>query len=339
MKIAMEQSYLPVVQERLAEHELVCFDNRTASREEVLAKAADADVMMFRWPLTFEVDAGFVAALPNLKLVHKSGSGFEHSKVVNLDALTSAGVMFTNNAGLNADVVAEHAMLLTLLALRPATLPFALQARDGVWDQTDPQGLPAARTLVGKTVGIVGLGQIGTAVAIRMRAFGVSRLLGYQRRPRFEHTAFAGVEWVGLDELLRESDVIVLCLPLSPATTGLIGAKQIELMKPDATLVNVGRGAVVDEAALFDALSSGRIRSAGLDVLTEEPSQSPLMSLPNVIVTPHTAGTAIEMQALQLSGSVDPVADYIRRRAPRRLLNPAVLKQPGLRAQWLASDI
>lgn len=338
MKIVMEQSYRPVAEERLEGHEIVCFDNRNASRAEVLSAAQDADVMMFRWPLTFTIDADFVGALPQLKLVHKSGSGFENDQVLDLNALSKAGVMFTNNAGLNADVVAEHAILLTLLSLRPATPSFVQNARQGTWDQTDPSGVPAARTLVGKTVGIIGLGQIGTAVAVRMKAFGVERLLGYQRRPRFEHSAFANLEWVGLDELLAQSDVIVLCLPLSPATTGLINAERIGKIRPDATLVNVGRGAVIDEAALFDALRDGRIRAAGLDVLAEEPSQSPLMSLPNVIVTPHTAGTATEMQALQLSGSVDPVGDFLARRAPRRLLNADVLRCPALRAPWLALD-
>lgn len=338
MRILLEETYAPLADQALAGHDLAYFASRTTPRPEVESRIQGAEALVLRWPLSFGIDRAFLTQARDLKHIHKSGTGLEHQQVLDLQAVQDLGILFSNNAGLNADVVAEHAVLLTLLALRAPTLGQAMAARQGIWSQALPPGAPAATGLAGKVVGIVGLGQIGTAIASRMRGMGAARILGHQRQPRFEQEMLLGLEWRGLDALLAEADVIVLALPITPATAGLIDARRIALMRPEASLINVGRGGVLDEAALYAALSQGRLRAAGLDVLAEEPSQSPIMGLPNVIVTPHTAGTATEMQARQLSGSIEAVGDFLAGRRPRRLANPAVLSLAQLRAPWLAPE-
>lgn len=336
MRIVLEETYAPEAAPRLAGHELAYFPGATVTREQALALLAPADVLVFRWALPFPIDAEFLGHCPNLKHIHKSGAGLEHAQVLDLEALARLGILFSNNVGINADAVAEHALMLTLLAMRPDTPRQIALMRQGIWDQACPQGTPRAMMLGGKTVGIVGVGQIGTNLAIRLRAMGVGRLLGHQRSPRFEHSLYAGIEWVGLRELMAACDVVVLCLPITPETRGLVGRDEIALLRPDAVLVNVGRGATLDEQALHEALSQGRLRGAALDVFAQEPSDSPLLRLPNVIATPHMGGTAVEVQQRQLACSIDAVEDFLLRRRPRRLANPEVLSCPALRAGWLA---
>lgn len=338
MKIVLEQSYAQAAEIGLQGHTLSYFDSRSVTRDELLLMLNGGDVLGFRWPLPFAIDRAFLNEATSLRHIHKSGTGLEHPGVLDLEALRDLGILFSNNAGLNADVVAEHAILLSLLAMRPATIAHVQAARSGDWNPALPSGVPASLTLAGKCVGVVGLGQIGSSVVKKMRGLNVGRILGYQRNRRFEHTVYADLEWVQLDKLLETADIIVLCLPLSKSTQGLIDRRRVELIRPTASVINVGRGTVVDEMALFEALRDGRIRSAGLDVLETEPSKSPIMQLPNVVVTPHTAGTALEMQRLQIVGAIDAIADFAKGGVPRRLANPEVLIAPQLRAGWLRAE-
>lgn len=338
MRIALEQTYSEEAESHIAGHNLIYFDNRNDSREKVLEAVSQADIMVMRWPFTFPIDRAFLEKCPNLKLIHKSGTGLEHTDVLDLDALADLGILFSNNAGINAGTVAEQAMLLTLLALRPGTYNQIGDMRGGKWDPALHDGVPAPMTLEGKTVGIVGMGQIGTAAAIRYRAMGVGRILAYQRTQRFEQVMYGGVEWATLPELLSESDVILLCLPINVSTQNLIGRNEIALIKSSAVIVNVGRGGVLDEQALYDALAGGRIRFAGLDVLAKEPSDSPLMGLPNVFATPHMAGTAIESQKQQIARSIAAVGHFLDLKRPLGLANASVLATPQLRADWLSSN-
>lgn len=338
MRIVLEETFSEAAKARLPGHEIVPFASRIDSREHILGLLAGADAMAFRWPLTFDIDRDLLTRVSSLKHIHKSGSGLEHPGVLDLAAADDLGILFSNNAGLNADVVAEHAILLTLLAMRPSTIHHAAAARAGKWDPSTPQGAPAARKLSGKSIGVVGLGQIGTSIVKKLRGLSVGQIYGYQRRRSFEHAIYADVEWLELDALLSTADIIILCLPINASTEKLIDRRRIGLIRRDATVVNIGRGGVLDEDAFYEALRDGRIRAAGLDVVTEEPSSSPIMSLPNVILTPHTAGTATEMQEMQIAGAIDAIADFVECRVPRRLTNPALLKAPQLRADWLRAD-
>lgn len=335
MKVLVEQTLAEEFATRNTDCDVQTFDNRNIEREEFIEKMQGVEALGFRWPMRFEIDEAMLGYFPDLKHVHKSGSGLEHSQVLDLAALKRLGIMFSNNAGLNADVVAEYALMLTVLSLRPAVVHYINRGRDGIWSEERPAEIPAPLTLANKTVGVIGLGAIGTAIAQRLKAMNVGCILGYQRNPRFEHTAFIGLEWTGLDDLLRRSQVIIVALPINATTTGLISRERIALMRTDATVINIGRGGVFDEQALYESLRDRKIRAAGLDVLTEEPSSSPLMHLPNVIVTPHTAGTAVEMQQLQVAGAIDALVDFAAGREPRRLWDRSVLAAPSLRAIWL----
>jgi len=335
LRIVLEETFGDVARARLQGHDLDFFASRSDDRDHILKLTVDADVLGFRWPLSFDIDRDFLTRAASLKHIHKSGTGLEHPGVLDLKAAEELGILFSNNAGLNADVVAEHAILLLFLAMRAATVQQAVWAKEGRWDQSLPAGVPPARMLAGKSVGVVGLGQIGASVVKKLRGLSVGRIYGYQRRRPFEHSIYADLEWLELDALLQTADVIILCLPINASTEKLIDRRRIGLIRPDATVINIGRGGVLDEAAFYEALRDGRIRAAGLDVLTEEPSQSPIMTLPNVIVTPHMAGTAVEMQAMQIAGAVDAIADFAARKVPPRLTNPQVLESPRLRADWL----
>ncbi|HEX6511410.1 MAG TPA: NAD(P)-dependent oxidoreductase, partial [Chloroflexota bacterium] len=191
-----------------------------------------------------------------------------------------------------ASTVAEHALLL-MLAVYRRLLHLDSAVRSGQWRT----GEPPMYELRGKRVGVVGLGMIGREIATRTRAFAAE--VSYFQRQRLNEQAERelGVSYQPLDELLRESDVISLNVPISRSTRHLISEPELELMKPEAVLINVSRGPVVDEVALCRALREGRLRGAGLDVLEQEPpdAENPLLKLDNVVFTPHNAGSSAEV--------------------------------------------
>jgi phosphoglycerate dehydrogenase-like enzyme len=155
--------------------------------------------------------------------------------------------------------------------------------------------------------------------------------------PNNASTIFAGVRWVTLDELLRISDVVTLHVPLLKETEGLIGARELSLMKKTAVLVNTCRGEVVNEAALYEALTSGRLRAAGLDVFAKEPPDPthPLLGLENVFATPHLGGFSLEQDGIQAEGTLDNIRRFLSGQVPLRLINPEVLKSKARRASAL----
>jgi phosphoglycerate dehydrogenase-like enzyme len=220
--------------------------------------------------------------LPRLRWIHTMAAGVDAELSADVVARP---VVVTRTRGLHHVPVSEW-VLMQLLAVSKR-LPAFVRAQDA--RRWQPLEVPAS--LVGRTVGIVGYGEIGQAIAQRARGFGF-RLVGLRRHPRPapELDALYGPE--GLERLLAESDYVVVVTPLTPETRGLIGAAQLRAMRPTAWLINVGRGPVVDEAALLRALREGWIAGAALDVFAQEPlpPEHPLWSLPNVLVTPHNSG-------------------------------------------------
>jgi D-3-phosphoglycerate dehydrogenase len=172
-------------------------------------------------------------------------------------------------------------------------LPFLLSAQRGDWDVYQGTDFTGIRRLRGQTVGIIGLGRIGSQVAVRCGAFGM-RVIAYD--PFLTAPSVPGAELVELDELLADSDAVVLCGALTDSSRGILDAERIGRMRPDAFLVNVSRGALIDETALAGALRSGRLGGAALDVRAQEPPQSPdpLAGLPNVLLTQHLAATSAQ---------------------------------------------
>ena len=233
----------------------------------------------------------FYAAAPNMKLVQLISAGYN---TVDLEAARRARVPVSNNGGANSVAVAEHAMMLILATLKKLHWQHN-NVTAGKWRVGD-----FAETrfyeLEGKTVGIVGLGNIGKKVARRLRGF-ECKIVYYDiiRLPEHEEDAL-GVRYVLLDELLATADVVTLHTPLTSVTQNMISDRQLALMKPTAILVNTCRGPVVDERALHKALITKRIAGAGLDVMVDEPpsKDNPLLNVDTCTITPHTAGPTWE---------------------------------------------
>jgi|FaiFalFF_MnMetaG_3_1042247.scaffolds.fasta_scaffold03008_2 phosphoglycerate dehydrogenase-like enzyme len=244
----------------------------------------------FLIPFPAEVPAEALRRARRLRLIQLLSAGYDR---LDLDLCRRLGIPVADNGGANAWAVAEHAIAL-LLALYKRLLDADRFVREGKW-RGDILGYDTYE-VAGKTVGIIGLGRIGAKVAARYHAFEVARILYYDLLPRPDLEVEVRAQRVDLDTLLRESDIVTIHCPLTRHTRGLIGRRELGLMKPTAVLINTARGAIVDEAALIEALRERRIAGAGLDVFAQEPVSptNPLLRLPNVVLTPHTAGTAYE---------------------------------------------
>lgn len=242
-------------------------------------------------------------ACPNLKLVSVWGTGVDN---IELGAAAVHGVTVTNTPGVNAHAVAEHALALMLAVARRIPL-LDREMRGGVW----PREL--LTQLLGKTLGIFGLGAIGSRVASLGRAIGVE-VLGWSSRGDADRIRALGARAVSKEELLRIADVVSLHLRLTSETTDFLGRAELARMKPTAILVNTGRGALVDRDALVEALRERRILGAGLDVFAEEPIQpdDPLLALPNVVLSPHIAGQTPEVIREGLLRAVENVENYLK---------------------------
>ena len=257
---------------------------RDASPEDRHALLARADFLMGSWVTTaVKLDEDDFRVASQLKLLQIMSAGYE---LVDLDLAARYGVPVAHFGDAMASTVAEHTLMLMLALLR-RLLTLDAAVRSGRWRT----GEPPMYELRGKRVGIIGMGLIGREVARRVAAFDAS-VSYHQRHPLPD---IAG--YLPLDELLASSDVVTLNVPISGSTRDLIGARELGLMKPSAVLVNVSRGGVVDETALVEALRSGRLAGAALDVLAQEPPQAsnPLLALDRVIFTPHDAGSSVEV--------------------------------------------
>jgi D-3-phosphoglycerate dehydrogenase / 2-oxoglutarate reductase len=255
-------------------------------REKLLAAVPEADALLVRSATT--VDAEVLAAAPKLKIVARAGVGLDN---VDVDAATTRGVLVVNAPTSNIHSAAEHALALLLAASRQIPAADAT-LREHTWKRSSFLGTE----IFGKTVGVVGLGRIGQLVAQRIAAFG-AHVVAYDPYVAPARAAQLGIELLSLDELLRRADFISVHLPKTPETAGLIDKEALAKTKPGVIIVNAARGGLVDEAALAEAVSSGHVRAAGLDVFATEPcTDSPLFELPQVVVTPHLGASTAEAQ-------------------------------------------
>jgi len=247
------------------------------SPDEVIDLLGDAvGVIASTDPFTADV----FRARPNLRVIARTGVGVD---AIDVAAATEAGVLIATTPGINEETVADHTLALLLSLVR--RLPeHDASVRAGRWDRA---GAITPGDLFESTVGLIGCGAIGRAVIRRLRGFGCTILVA---DPALTEPP-EGTRMVGLDELLSRSDAVTLHVPLLPQTRGLIGAAEFARMKPSAVLVNASRGRIVDETALISALQNGEIAAAGFDVFEAEPPiGSGLLTLPNVILTPHVGG-------------------------------------------------
>lgn len=246
-----------------------------------------AEFLMTLAPVT----APMIAAAPGLRLIQVVGIGYES---IDVAAATQAGVPVAITAGSNANTVAEHVMALVLSLYR--RVPYADRTmKAGEWTQFEFYRAGNVE-LAGKTLGLVGLGNVGRSIVPKAKGFGMNLIYHDVRRLAPADEAALGLKYVGFADLLRQADVVSLQVPLTPETRGLIGEKELLLMKSSAILISTCRGGVVDEPRLLEALQHGRLAGAGLDVFSTEPlsADSPWRRLENAVLTPHVAGASQE---------------------------------------------
>ena len=256
---------------------------KTLERKELLAHLAEADGLLLG---TEMMDREAINAASRLKVISRFGVGMDN---VDVTYAKERGIRVYNAAGANATAVADMAMTL-ILALSRRLLQLDRQVREEDW--REPIGIEPNQ----KTLGIVGFGNIGYQVALRAWGFGM-RLIAYDPYRNEELAKKANVSFVDtLEDLLNQSDYITLHIPHIPATHHLIGSEAFRQMKVGAILINTARGGIVDENALAEALKSGKLGGAGLDVFEQEPLplNSPLFESPNVVFSPHTAADTVE---------------------------------------------
>jgi len=290
-----------------------------SDRAQLLDAIVDADAILVR--SATKVDEEALAAAKRLKVVARAGVGLDN---VDVKAATQNGVLVVNAPTSNIVSAAELAVALLLAAARHISPAHAALTR-GEWKRSKYTGIE----LYEKTVGIVGLGRIGVLVAQRLSAFGMD-VIAYDPYVQAGRAAQMGVRMVGLEELMTEADFISVHLPKTPETVGLIGDDEFAIARPGLVLVNAARGGIVDEKALYDALKTGRIAGAGLDVFATEPcTDSPLFELENVVATPHLGASTDEAQ--EKAGIA--VARSVRLALAGELVPDAVNVQGGLIAE------
>jgi D-3-phosphoglycerate dehydrogenase len=282
-----------------------------ATKDNLVAEIADAQALIVR--SATKVTGELLDKAPNLRCVGRAGVGVDN---IDLEAATKRGVLVMSTPGGNAVSVAEHTFALMLsLARQVPRLDKAFH--EGKWEKSSAAGTEVR----GKTLGLIGLGRIGTEVAIRAEAFDM-RVLGYDPYISEAAAREVSVELVPLDQLLAESDFVSLHTALSPATQNLINAESIAKMKKGAFIINAARGELIDEGALAAALKSGHLAGAGLDVfVVEPPKDSPLAGLANVIGTPHIAGSTTEAQEEVGTQVAVQVKDYLAEGIIRNAVN------------------
>lgn len=303
----------PVVMEQLAS--VTSFRVATdASPQTLVAEGLDAAVIIVRDPLPVDI----FAAASSLRGVVRHGVGLD---MVPIEAATEAGVLVANVPGVNARSVAEYVVMSALMLRRGFRSVDTALRTDG-WHSGRARGLEG-RELTGATIGLIGTGSVGQAVRDIVAPAFRTRLLGYNR----SGDAPAGIEYRPLDQLLSESDVLVLACPLTEETRGLMNAERLGEMKAGSVLINVARGPVVDDDALLDALRAGHLRGAALDVFSQQPlaSNHPLFDMHNVILTPHIAGATDDSMLAIGRGAADATLQILDGEVPETLVNPQVL--------------
>jgi len=296
----------------------------SANPTEFAAGIRDADAIITSWGV--RIDSQVISGLQKCVVIGVGSVGVD---MVDIEAATRAGIVVTNVPDVFIEEVADHALMLLLAAGRRTKLMDQLAA-EGKWFEGRPI-LNHVPRLMGQTLGLIAFGNVARCVARRAKGFGM-QVLAYD--PYVSELAISaeGVEPVSYAELLARSDYVSMHAPLNDETRHMLGREQFRAMKKTAVVVNTGRGPTIDEAALIDALKSGQIAAAGLDVLEREPPDpaNPLLTMPNVIVTPHVASATTRMRPETRRRVGREVALVLRGKWPMSCVNPTVLPQTKL---------
>ncbi|MFC1672105.1 C-terminal binding protein [Planctomycetota bacterium] len=288
--------------------------------EEVLQKIADADVIVVNM---VKMDENIISKLKNCKVIIRHGVGYDN---VDVDACTRHGIVFAYQPSYCMEDVAEHAMMLILACARKLIQGRKIlqeSSERGAWDFSE---LFPIHRMSGKTLGVVGTGRIGSVVCRRMKGFGFRVIACDPYLPEEQKTEL-GVDFVDLETLLRDSDFVSIHTPLNNETKDIIGAEALGVMKPTAYLINTARGPLTDVDALAEALKSGKIAGAAIDVygLEPPPPSFPLLGMDNVILTPHMAWASEEAGREIRERIVDDILRHAKGEAPLYVVNKEVL--------------
>ena len=325
-RILVTRAVFPDVIERLEQYFEVesSQDDHILSASELAGKVKGKDGI-FTTP-SERITAEVFTANPSLKAVCNMAVGFNN---IDIDAATKAGVAVTNTPDVLNETTADFAWALLLATARRVT-ESEHWLRAGKWQKWRYDTFLGA-DVHGSTLGIVGMGRIGQAIARRSMGFDMKVIYHNRSRVAPEQEARANnAQYVGKEELLKTADHVMLTLPYSPQVHHIIGANELALMKPTATLVNIARGGIVDDAALIVALRANRIAAAGLDVFENEPAFDPaFLTLSNVVLTPHIASASEPTRRAMANCAADNLIAALTGGNPPNILNPEVLNTKG----------
>jgi D-3-phosphoglycerate dehydrogenase len=287
-------------------------DIKTGLRsEEIISIIDDYEALVVRSQT--KVTAKVIEAGKKLKVIARAGVGVDN---IDVEEATRRGILVVNAPNANVISAAEHAIALMLALARHIPQANAV-LKSGVWQRGKFMGTEVR----GKTLGIIGLGKVGSAVAKRAQALEM-KLIAYDPYITADYARSRQVELILLEQLLKESDFITLHLTLTPGTEGLIGAKELAMVKPTVRIINCARGGIIDEEALVKAVKEGRVAGAAIDVFSTEPAtECVLFGCDNIIVTPHLGASTIEAQAVAAKDIAEQIVDVFNGRPARYAVN------------------
>lgn len=300
-------------------------EDRPLTRSELLEGVADADGLLCL--LTDRIDDELMAHAPRLRVISNYAVGFEN---IDVEAATRRGIAVTNTPDVLTDATADMAFALLLAVSRRLVEGDSL-VRTGGWQGWGPLQLLGGE-VTGATLGLIGLGRIGRAVATRAEAFNMRVLYWNRTRLDPEEEERLGVEYASVEAVLERSRFVSLHVAAAPETRHLIDAEALKLLGPDGYLINTARGPIIDEQALVTALQNGTIAGAGLDVYENEPELAPgLMDCPNAVLAPHLGSATLETRNAMGNLAVDSVLAVLSGEVPSNVLNPEVYEVRGIR--------
>ena len=323
-KILVTRAVFPQVIDHLSQHfDVDSNQSDEAFSEAELIRRLQGKEGVYANPTTI-LSADIIRSAPELRAICNVAVGYNN---IDVAAATAAGIMVTNTPDVLNETTADFGWTLLMAAARRVT-ESEHYVRAGLWKKWTYDGFMGV-DVHGSTLGIIGMGRIGQAVARRSMGFNMKVIYNNRSRLAPELEAKANnAQHVSREELLRTADHVVLVLPYSKESHHLIGAAELALMKPTATLINIARGGIVDDAALIDALSAGKIAAAGLDVFENEPAFNPgFMKLSNVVLTPHIGSASGPTRRAMADCAADNLIAALSGHRPPNLLNPESFKQ------------
>ena len=307
--------------EMLKEHDLEIYEGDTPpTKKEIIAGVRGKDALICL--LTDKIDGEVMDASPHLKIIANYAVGYDN---IDVEEATRRGIIVTNTPGVLTETVADLTWALIMAIARRIVEGDKLM-RQGKFKGWAPK-LLLGSDIYGKTLGIIGAGRIGTAVAKRAAGFNM-KILYYDMEKKEEIEKECNAKFVDLETLLKEADFVSLHIPLTPETFHIIGEKELKMMKKTAYLINTARGKCVDEKALVKALKEGWIRGAALDVFENEPEISPeLKEMDNVVLTPHIGSASYETRSRMAIIVAENVIAALNGKIPPNCINPEVFKK------------